>query len=186
MNRLCRKSLACIDTKIYCTLFALICINKIFSLAVDSRVNMMSITSYVRSDGCSWAWGIGTLVAGITARGTAAFPACSISFCTMSFCLIFRLPSQILAFIRGLPDFFVFCFNRLPSVSINFYLSFCEKNLVLPFPSLVECQFQLIIEIKIHELYKLLSCFLVLFHWLCCYLVYICWCLNLFLSPPCK
>ena len=58
------------------------------------------------------------------------------SFCTMSFCLIFRLPSQILAFIRGLPDFFVFCFNRLPSVSINFYLSFCEKNLVLPCPSL--------------------------------------------------
>ena len=59
------------------------------------------------------------------------------SFCTMSFCPIFRLPSQILAFIRGLPDFFVFCFNRLPSVSINFYLSFCEKNLVLPCPSLV-------------------------------------------------
>ena len=60
----------------------------------------------------------------------------------MSFCLIFRLPSQILAFIRGLPDFFVFCFNRLPSVSINFYLSFCEKNLVLPFPSLEFLQAQ--------------------------------------------
>ena len=65
------------------------------------------------------------------------------SFCTMSFCLIFRLPSQILAFIRGLPDFFVFCFNRLPSVSINFYLSFCEKNLVLPFPSLTSTASQL-------------------------------------------
>ena len=85
------------------------------------------------------------------------------SFCTMSFCLIFRLPSQILAFIRGLPDFFVFCFNRLPSVSINFYLSFWEKNLVLPCPSLLNNNCDLII----HRIF-VLSYFTFLFNVLKC------------------
>ena len=87
------------------------------------------------------------------------------SFCTMSFCLIFRLPSQILAFIRGLPDFFVFCFNRLPSVSINFYLSFCEKNLVLPCPSLLAISWRsFMLMANVMGSLQVATCFLIRLH----------------------
>ena len=55
----------------------------------------------------------------------------------VQFCLIFTLPSQIWAFIWGLPDFLVIGFKRLASASISFYLCFCAKNLVLPCPSLL-------------------------------------------------
>ena len=55
----------------------------------------------------------------------------------IQFCLIFTLPSQIWAFIWGLPDFLVIGFKRLASASISFYLCFCAKNLVLPCASLV-------------------------------------------------
>ena len=58
----------------------------------------------------------------------------------VQFCLIFTLPSQIWAFIWGLPDFLGIGFKRLASASISFYLCFCAKNLVLSGPSLV-CMF---------------------------------------------
>ena len=58
----------------------------------------------------------------------------------IQFCLIFTLPSQIWAFIWGLPDFLVIGFKRLASASISFYLCFCAKNLVLSCPSLQEGQ----------------------------------------------
>ena len=61
----------------------------------------------------------------------------------VQFCLIFTLPSQIWAFIWGLPDFLGIGFKRLASASISFYLCFCAKNLVLSGPSLQSMQSQL-------------------------------------------
>ena len=55
----------------------------------------------------------------------------------IQFCLIFTLPSQIWAFIWGLPDFLGIGFKRLASASISFYLYLCAKNLVLSCPSLL-------------------------------------------------
>ena len=68
----------------------------------------------------------------------------------IQFCLIFTLPSQIWAFIWGLPDFLVIGFKRLASASISFYLCFCAKNLVLSCPSLLKTHFDTHVYFLIH------------------------------------
>ena len=64
-----------VDAKICSAFFTLVCINQVFSFAVDSRVDMMGVASNVWSDWCFWVLSVWTLTAGVATRGTAALPA---------------------------------------------------------------------------------------------------------------